>query len=61
LLISEENQKKAAFLLGMNPPTLCEKMKRLNIKLDRSYQKNSAALKRSFEEIGKLISAIDTD
>jgi DNA-binding protein Fis len=55
LLISEENQRKAAFLLGMNPPTLCEKMKRFDIKLDMSFKNTAFAFLRSLEEIGKLI------
>lgn len=55
LLISEENQRKAAFLLGLNPPTLCEKMKRFDIKLDMSFKNTAFAFLRSLEEIGKLI------
>jgi DNA-binding protein Fis len=55
LLISEENQRKAAFLLGLNPPTLCEKMKRFDIKLDMSFKNTAFAFLRSLEAIGKLI------
>lgn len=55
LMISEENQKKTAFLLGLNPPTLCEKMKRYNIKIDRSMRKTAMAFLRSLDEIGKLV------
>lgn len=32
LLISEQNQKKAAFLLGLKPSTLCEKIKKFRLK-----------------------------
>lgn len=55
LIISEENQKKTAFLLGVNPPTLCEKMKRYNIKIDRGMRKTAMAFLRSLDEIGKLL------
>jgi len=55
LMISEENQKKTAFLLGLNAPTLCEKMKRYNIKIDRSMRKSAMAFVRSLDEIGKLV------
>lgn len=56
LIISEENQKKAAFLLGLKPPTLCEKMKRYDIKLDNSLKQTALPFLRSIEEIGRLIS-----
>jgi DNA-binding NtrC family response regulator len=56
LIISEENQKKAAFLLGMKAPTLCEKMKRYNIKLDNSLKQTAFPFMRSIEEIARLIS-----
>ncbi len=56
LLISEENQKKAAYLLGIKPPTLCEKMKRFNIKLDSSLRQTALPFLRSIEEIGRLVS-----
>jgi len=55
LLISEDNQKKAAFLLGLKPPTLCEKMKRYNIKLDSELRHTALPFLRSIEEIGKLM------
>ncbi len=55
LIISEENQKKAAFLLGMKAPTLCEKMKRFNIKLDNSLKQTAFPFMRSIEEIARLI------
>ena len=56
LLISEENQKKAAFLLGIKPPTLCEKMKRYQIKLDSSLRQTALPFMRSIEEIANLVS-----
>jgi DNA-binding NtrC family response regulator len=56
LMISEENQKKAAFLLGMKAPTLCEKMKRYNIKLDISLKQTALPFLRSIEEIARLVS-----
>jgi DNA-binding NtrC family response regulator len=56
LIISEENQKKAAYLLGMKAPTLCEKMKRYNIKLDSSLKQTAYPFMRSIEEIANLIS-----
>jgi DNA-binding NtrC family response regulator len=52
LLISERNQKKAAFLLGINPPTLCEKMKKYRIKLDKLG--GAIDLLISLEEIAKF-------
>ena len=52
LLISEGNQKKAAFLLGINPPTLCEKMKKFKIKLHKSGKEKD--LLKSLQEIAKL-------
>lgn len=54
LLISEENQKKAAFLLGLNIPTLCEKMKKYNIKMNKPGKEK--ALLRSLEEIASFFS-----
>ncbi len=59
LLISEENQKKAAFLLGIKAPTLCEKMKRYNIKLDSSLKQTAFPFLRSIDEIGRLVSSPD--
>ena len=52
LLISEGNQKKAAFLLGINASTLCEKMKKYNIKLSKSGREKD--LLKSLQEIAKL-------
>lgn len=52
LLISEGNQKKAAFLLGMNSPTLCEKMKKYRISLRKSGKEKD--LLKSLKEISKL-------
>lgn len=57
LLISEENQKKAAFLLGLNPSTLCEKMKKFNIKRQRTSKE--AALLKSLQEIATFFSNPD--
>jgi DNA-binding protein Fis len=54
LLISEENQKKAAFLLGLNPSTLCEKMKKFNIKRQKTTKE--AALLKSLKEISTFFS-----
>jgi DNA-binding NtrC family response regulator len=54
LLISEMNQKKTAFLLGLNAPTLCEKMKKYNIKPTKSGRDKD--LKKSVEEIAKFFS-----
>lgn len=54
LLISEDNQKKAAFLLDIKPPTLCEKMKRYDIKLDNSLKQTALPFLRSLEEIARL-------
>lgn len=54
LLISEQNQKKAAFLLGLKPSTLCEKMKKFNIK-PRKSSKETALLK-SLHEIATFFS-----
>jgi transcriptional regulator with GAF, ATPase, and Fis domain len=55
LLISEDNQKKSAFLLNLKPPTLCEKMKRYDIKLDNSLKQTALPFLRSLEEIGRLM------
>jgi DNA-binding NtrC family response regulator len=52
LLISEGNQKKAAFLLGLNPPTLCQKMKKYKIRLSKSGKEKD--LLKSLQEIAKL-------
>lgn len=52
LLISEGNQKKAAFLLGINPPTLCEKMKKYKIKLSKLGGDTDFLI--SLEEIAKF-------
>ena len=49
LLISEQNQKKAAFLLGLKPSTFCEKMKKFNIKPQKSSKET--ALLKSLQEI----------
>jgi DNA-binding NtrC family response regulator len=54
LLISEMNQKKTAFLLGLNAPTLCEKMKKYNIRPTKSGRDKD--LKKSIEEIAKFFS-----
>ena len=54
LLISEENQKKAAFLLGLKVTTLCEKMKKYNITLDKSGRYPN--LIKSLTEIANLLS-----
>ena len=54
LLISEQNQKKAAFLLGLKPSTLCEKMKKFNIKPQKSSKES--ALLNSLQEIATFFS-----
>jgi len=54
LYISEENQKKAAYILGLNAPTLCEKMKRHNIKMDKSDKE--FAFTKSLQEISTFFS-----
>ena len=54
LLISEENQKKAAFLLGLNASTLCEKMKKFKIKRQRTSKEE--ALLKSLQEIATFFS-----
>lgn len=54
LLISELNQKKAAFLLGLKTSTLCEKMKKFNIK-PKKPPKETALLK-SLQEISTFFS-----
>lgn len=55
LLISEDNQKKTAFLLDIKPPTLCEKMKRYDIRLDSSLKQTALPFLRSLEEIARLL------
>jgi DNA-binding NtrC family response regulator len=54
LLISEENQKKAAFLLGLKVTTMCEKMKKHNISMNKSGR--YPTLLKSLTEISNLLS-----
>lgn len=49
LIVSEDSQKKAAHILGLNTTTLCEKMKKFGItKTERNKNK---ALEKSLKEI----------